>query len=119
MNPHRHNELQSIRLHEAIGERLKAEPEVLQKAWRAIERDRTSDDYGTRQYAERWAELITACGTMNELAERIIEDTESMRALRQNTPFRGVLAPRERERVLRDFRRERAGRFLRTRGRAG
>lgn len=103
MNDHRRNELRSICLHEAVAAHLRADPSLLDRVWQTIERDRATGDSGARRYADRWAELIRSCSNIEELADRIVEDSAEMRALRQNTPFRGILGREERNAIMRRF----------------
>ena len=98
---HPRNDQRSIWLHRAIAYKLLAEPNtVLAKA-----RQHTAwmhHDPHTRAYAHRWDALLAL--PVDELARRLTENTEEMIALRQCTPFAGVLSPQERWDIYRAFR---------------
>lgn len=55
-------------------------------------------------YLDEWAKLLD--GPVEVLAARLVDDSESARALRQTTPFAGVLSPRERMDIHRRVRRQ-------------
>ncbi|MCY0898079.1 MAG: hypothetical protein OWU33_03955 [Firmicutes bacterium] len=100
---HSRNDARSRRLHQAIAQKLLANPEpVLAQARRQIQA--MHRDPHTRPYAERWAKLLAL--PISELAQRLTEDSEELRDLRQCTPFAGVLAPSERWAIYRAFRQE-------------
>jgi len=52
--------------------------------------------------ATAWRVLLD--GPRDILADALVRDDETMRDLRQNTPFAGALAPRERWRIIREVR---------------
>ncbi|MCC6536938.1 MAG: hypothetical protein IT162_05275 [Bryobacterales bacterium] len=84
----------SLAMHEAIAARLLSQPaEVL-----AIARDnlarRLPSAGRSRHYLDAWREILALSAA--EIARIIVEDTERMTAMRQNSPFAGVLTPRER-----------------------
>ena len=90
---HERIDQRSIALHRAIAEKLASNPELLQ-----IARDnliRLTQKGGRSQpYWDAWSELIAR--PLPELLQQLTEDSERMRALRQATPFAGVLSPSER-----------------------
>lgn len=57
---------------------------------------------GGNDYGRRWLELLDL--PVAELRARLVADDESMRAMRQSTPFAGALDPRERWRIHREVR---------------
>jgi hypothetical protein len=87
----------SIELHRAIAEKLRAQPELLEIARQNIERQLAGR---SRQYAEAWRELLAS--PMAEWLPRLVEDSERMRAMRQSTPFAGVLSAKERWKIYDD-----------------
>lgn len=90
---HERIDQRSIALHSAIAEKLAANPELLQ-----IARDNlihlTQKRGRSQPYWDAWTELIAR--PLPELLQQLTEDSERMRALRQATPFAGVLSPSER-----------------------
>jgi hypothetical protein len=90
---HERIEKRSIALHRAIAEKIRSKPELLE-----IARDnlaRWMQKGGRSQpYWDAWTELLAR--PLPELLQQLTEDSERMRALRQATPFAGVLSPSER-----------------------
>jgi hypothetical protein len=97
MNPQRRAELRSIAYHRAIAGRLS--PEIVAAARERVRR-RLADREGHREHLEIWAQLLD--GPTDALAARLVADDETMRAVRQSTPFAGVLGARERWALWRD-----------------
>ncbi len=83
----------SIALHRAIADKLRANPALLTIAHDNIARWMPAAG-GTRPYYEAWLKLLAL--PLDELLRLLTEDSERMRALRQTTPFAGVLSPQER-----------------------
>ena len=100
---HRRNDLRSLRLHQAISEKLRADPvSVLKKARTNL--DRWRDDANSAYYVREWDSLLS--GSRDRLLEVMIEDTEYATALRHMSPFAGVLTPQERWTIYRAFKEE-------------
>lgn len=103
MDLHRIGEARSLAYHRVIAQRIAAEPERVETARRHIvawgER-RTLSSW----YVERWLALLD--GPLPALLDKLVEDSEDARALRQSTPFAGVLEARERRAIHRTVRRE-------------
>ncbi len=98
---HPRNDRRSVLLHRAIAQKLLASPEgVLVKARGHIAV--MAQNPRTQRYAEVWSRLLEL--PVPALAERLTEFNEEMVALRQCTPFAGVLTPQERWQIYRQFR---------------
>ncbi len=93
---HRTAELRSIALHRLVAGRL--DDAVLEAARDRVERWIADGGPVGTDSALRWRELLSEPPPI--LAQRIVEDTEEMRDLRQNTPFAGVLSNHERWQVV-------------------
>jgi hypothetical protein len=96
----------SLALHRAIADRLRADPALIEIARENL--DRWSQERGRSQpYWDAWREIL------NEPAEKIaallVEESERMNALRQATPFAGVLKPAERWAIYEQFDSRHAG----------
>ncbi len=93
---HRTAELRSIALHRLVAERLDAS--VLERTRSRVQR--WIDDVGpvALEAALGWRELLDEPPA--SLASRLVEHSQQMRDLRQNTPFAGALTSRERWRVI-------------------
>lgn len=93
----------SLAMHRAIAEKLRSNPALL-----AIARDnldRWSLTHGrSQQYWDAWREILDR--PLGEVLDLMLEDSERMTAMRQATPFAGVLTPKERWTIYEQFRRE-------------
>jgi len=98
---HRRNEERSLRLHRAVGEKLRRDPAMLAKA-RARVRGWQSDGSVHPRYADAWDHLLSL--SPEEIFERLVDPGERMCALRQCSPFAGALTAQERWRILREAR---------------
>jgi len=97
---HRTAELRSIAMHRLVAERLNAE--VLDRARERIGGWLAEDGPVDRRWALQWEELLNL--STAELKEKLVEDSEGMRDLRQSTPFAGVLREDERRKILEEVR---------------
>lgn len=101
---HQRIDRRSLELHRAIGARLRAHPELLE-----IARDnlaRWSAMNGRSQpYWDAWGEILNR--PLPEILSLIEEESERMTAMRQATPFAGVLEPAERWAVYQRFEQDR------------
>ncbi|MCL2724505.1 MAG: hypothetical protein FWD69_08720 [Polyangiaceae bacterium] len=85
-------------MHRAIAERLRAEPWILERARKRVR------EWGERgdvhpAYVAAWA--IVLLEAPEDVAALLVDESERARALRQVTPFAGVLDARERWRLWR------------------
>lgn len=97
---HRLAEMKSRALHQRVAEKLLKNPDVLDTALKQLEAVGQQHPSG-RSYHKRWEELLR--GDRIRLLQVLTEDTEEARALRQESPFAGVLKPEERRRILNRF----------------
>lgn len=97
---HARIDARSLAMHRAIAAKLLANPDLL-----AIARDNltrwTTSAGRSQPYVDAWGKLLDK--PIEELVALIQEDTEFMRAMRQTSPFAGVLTPRERWRIYDAF----------------
>jgi hypothetical protein len=96
MDLHRLGELRSLAYHRVIAERL--DGETIDRA-RKNAKKRAADG---SEYAERWLELLD--GPIEELRAALVDEGETMVAMRSSSPFAGALGPRERWRIHREVR---------------
>jgi hypothetical protein len=95
------NELPRLRsrlLHEAVAFKVVRDPSLIDKARERLSKLRDTNRSAQRYHA-RWNELL--CGPPEALLRTLTEDSEVAADLRKESPFTTLLAPRERERVLR------------------
>lgn len=86
-------------MHREVARRLLEEPEVLATARARVE-DWCRTGSVALHYAEAWSEILAR---PPEEISRLLTDTgERARALRQVTPFAGVVPPRVRWRIWRE-----------------
>ena len=91
----------SVALHEAVAVRLRQKPELVEAAQRRVAAWLRENSV-SRWYAERWRELLAR--DPQEIAEAIVRRDEETSALRQVSPFAGVVDPRTRWRLRREVR---------------
>ena len=92
---------QSILLHSEVAERLQADPSILDRA-RSRVRSWLEDGSVHRYYVEAWERVLSQ--SVDEVAAFLVHTSEHACALRQVSPFAGVLDPRTRWRLLRRVR---------------
>jgi hypothetical protein len=100
MDGHRTAELRSLAYHRAIADRIREEPRIVATATSRVTKWRATGEVH-RSYAEQWAALLAL--PVAELAAALVEDSERMRALRQVSPFAGVLDARTRWKLWRSI----------------
>lgn len=101
MDPHRLAEERSVAYHRAIAERLRREPEILEKARQRAQGWLASADE-TPFYARKWAEVLAS--DTPAIAAFLVERSELADELRQSSPFAGALRPVERWKIWRETR---------------
>jgi hypothetical protein len=90
-------------MHRAIADKLRARPELIEIAWDNIERWYESSG-GAKPYLDQWRRLLEY--PPEELFSLMCRDDERMAALRQSSPFAGVLEPKERWAIYERFARD-------------
>ena len=98
---HRTAELRSIELHRLVAERL-GDAAVIDRARGRVDAWIADGGPVPPAAAAAWRDLLAL--PRHELAVRLVEDSERMRELRQNTPFAGVVGSRERWEIIRRVR---------------
>lgn len=103
---HERIDRRSLALHQAIADKLRVHPALLEIARENL--DRWSAAQGRSQpYWDAWRVLLDL--PLEELLDRLVEESEHMTAMRQATPFAGVLTARERWAVYDRFAAEHPG----------
>ena len=100
MKGHERIDQRSIALHRAIADKLRANPELMGIAQENLSRWMAKDGR-SMHYFEAWQGLLMQ--PVETLLPLLVEDSEHMRAMRQNGPFAGVLSPQERWAIYDDF----------------
>lgn len=98
----RHDYEKSLALHEAVAQRLREEPAVLDRARATLEQWL---DRGGRAVPLllRWRDVLS--GSPEQVAAFLVDPSEDAAWLRSASPFAGVLDPRTRLAILRRLRR--------------
>ena len=97
---HQRIDQRSLALHSAIAEKLRANPALIAIALDNIER--WSRAGGRSQpYWDAWREILSR--PLPEILDLLGEESERMTALRQATPFAGVLTAAERWAIYESF----------------
>jgi hypothetical protein len=91
----------SLALHRAIADRLIAHPvETLARAQRNLTSMRTRNPQ-TADLLDEWDDILTH--PVEVIVTAMLDPSQRARDQRKVTPFAGVLEPRERTRVYREF----------------
>ncbi|MBK7878085.1 MAG: hypothetical protein IPJ77_20695 [Planctomycetes bacterium] len=101
MDLHRLAEERSRALHREIAARLAAEPSRVEEARARIARW-ASEGQLAPYYVERWNALLG--GPLAVLLALLVAETEEATALRQTSPFAGIVDPRTRWRIWSEVR---------------
>jgi hypothetical protein len=97
---HQRIDARSLAMHRAIAGKLRADPSLLAIAHDNL--DRWSKERGRSQpYWDAWREILKR--PLEEVLAHMVEEGERMTALRQASPFAGVLTPRERWAIYDQF----------------
>lgn len=97
---HARVDARSLAMHRAIAEKLRARPELIAIAHDNLERWSVSNPR-SKPYWDAWREVLAR--PLPEILALIVEDGERMTAMRQTSPFAGVLDPRERWAIYDEF----------------
>jgi len=108
MRTHQDIDRLNLALGRAVAEKLRRQPALFDKIVRhRLQRWRARVDGGdnsSRRYLEQWEEL--AAKGLESCLTRVVEDSEQATALRQASPFAGVLTSAERMQIIRATRAE-------------
>lgn len=97
---HQRLDRRSLALHRAIAEKLAANPALIAIARENL--DRWSLPRGRSQpYWDAWREILDH--PLPYVLDLMVEDSERMTAMRQATPFAGILEPKERWAIYEQF----------------
>jgi len=98
---HEIGRLRSLALHREVARRIGERPELVELARYRVARW-LKDRSVSAAYATAWSEILS--GSASDIAVEIVAETEPMDALRQTSPFAGVVDPRTRWRILKELR---------------
>jgi len=101
MRTHQFLDARSLALHRLIAEKIRRDPALFQKVRSTLAHWQTIVSADSQPYLIEWARLVEA--GMDECLAMATEDSEHATALRQSSPFCGVLTERERLDFLRSW----------------
>jgi hypothetical protein len=101
VDQHRLAEERSLAYHELVGARLITDNSVVLRARTRVEQW-SKDGSVHERWVAAWRRLLTLAPA--ELQRALVERSDEANALRQVTPFAGVIDPRTRWRLWRDVR---------------
>ncbi|MFN0302424.1 MAG: hypothetical protein ACKVQU_18985 [Burkholderiales bacterium] len=99
---HRLLELRSLALHAAIARKVRAHPELIDRARANLERWVAASDDGGRAVLDEWRGLLDL--PVADLLRVMVDWNEAAIRLRQSSPFAGILKPSERKAIYEAFR---------------
>jgi len=103
MNPNRHALIdERLRcMHSAIARKIEANPALLEKARKNVERELGRCSQNSELYFKQWKDILD--GPMENTLMALSGRGERETALRQSSPFYGFLSPLERWDIVRQF----------------
>lgn len=93
-NDHRRLDQRSLAMHQAVVEKIRRDPAIIEQALRNLARWETS---APGPWIKEWRSLLQ--GSRDELLGFMVEQSERADRLRQSSPFAGALSPLERRRI--------------------
>src|ERR1017187_3643387 len=97
---HQRIDQRSLALHRAIAAKLRANPALLEIARENLDKW-TLMESRSQPYWDAWREILSR--PLPEILDLLGQESERMTALRQATPFAGVLEPAERWAIYERF----------------
>lgn len=102
MNSHRHIDERSRDLHQLIADKIRLDPGLMQRPRQTLQRWTEMPAGANAPYLAAWNRLFSL--DIEALLRAATEDNEAANALRQCSPFCGVLSNRERFEFLKNWR---------------
>ncbi len=103
MRTHQEIDERSLAMHRLVTEKIRNDPALFDKAKMTIARWRTTVCANSQPYLEEWEKLMNQ--GMEACLIVAVEDSERARALRQSSPFAGILSNEERLTFLKTWQR--------------
>lgn len=94
MRRHQDSDNRSLELHRLIADKIRREPSLFEKPKQTLTHWRNVVCENSQPYMEEWQRLVDE--GMDKCLAVATEDSEYARALRQSSPFCGVLSHKER-----------------------
>ena len=106
LGTHQQIDDRSLAMHRLIAKKLRRDPELLSKAKATLARWRRKGDESTRAYDDEWVRALDA--GLDATLRIALGRSQRATALRQCSPFAGILTPQERSAFLRAWKQRRA-----------
>lgn len=103
MRTHKEIDERSLAMHRLVAEKIRNDPALFEKAKMTLTRWRTTVCTNSQPYLEEWESLMNR--GMETCLAVAVEDSERARALRQSSPFAGILSNEERLTFLKTWQR--------------
>ena len=101
MRTHQEIDARSLAMHRLVADKLRREPDLLDKAVRTLGRWRATASPSVQSYLEEWEQILSR--GLDATIAVLLEESERATALRQCSPFAGGLSSRERFSFLREW----------------
>lgn len=102
MRTHSEVDARSLALHRLVAEKIRNNPDLMQHARATLTRWQTQVDGASQPYLKQWDTLINQ--GIDVCLKTCIEESQLATALRQSSPFCGVLTHKERFEFLKNWR---------------
>jgi hypothetical protein len=102
MSDHDRIDARSLAMHQRIAERIRQEPALMDRARATLARWRSTVSPDAQPYLQEWQGLMDA--GLETCLRVATEDSQRARALRQASPFAGLLSNAERFAFIRQWR---------------
>jgi hypothetical protein len=106
MRTHQELDQRSLALHRLVADKIRRDPALLDQARRTLSRWRETVCERSQPYLYQWEQVLNT-GLEASLA-LAVEDSERATALRQSSPFSGLLTNQERFAFLKAWKQEHA-----------
>ena len=103
MRTHQEIDERSLMLHRFVADKIRQDPALFDVARATLARWRARVDAASQPYLERWDDLMRQ--GMEPCLAVAVEESQRADALRQNSPFSGILTNSERFMLLKTWRR--------------
>ena len=101
MRTHPQLDARSLAMHRLVAEKIRRDPALLGRARETLGRWRQTVSVNTLPYLDEWARILDQ--GLEACLEVATEESERATALRQSSPFTGILTHRERFAFLKSW----------------
>lgn len=101
MRTHQEIDARSLALHRLIADKIRRDPTLFEKARGTLARWRTMVCAASQPYLEEWDHLMSL--GMDACLAAAVEESQHATALRQSSPFSGILSNSERFAFLKNW----------------